>query len=111
MTLQDEVEQCLEKYPETRNSDIELTIRIWREFHEDEFREILSKNIDKDVLDRFKAVMMELPREDNVKRYRAEIQNVQKRLVPTDEKIAIKRKFKVEEWQKLLGYRQERIEW
>ncbi len=34
-TLKTKVEIVLEKFPETRNDDVALTIRIWRVFHKD----------------------------------------------------------------------------
>ena len=42
---------------------------------------------------------MEMPREDSIKRTRAMIQNKEKKFLPTNWKIAKKRKIKENEWR------------
>jgi hypothetical protein len=108
-TLKQEVEYVLENYPLTRNSDIDLTIRIWETYHQDKFAKILKTNQDKSAFEKMRLVMMELPREDNVKRIRAKFQNEMKVYLPTSEEVAKKRGFKVEEWRELLGYKQKSL--
>lgn len=91
ITLEQKVERTLTNYPETRNSDIELTIKIWENFH--------------DVKDTVQVrKMFDLPREDNIKRIRARIQNDQHRLLPTSEKVARQRKMNIAKWRERLGY-------
>lgn len=51
--------------------------------------------------------LYELPKEDNVKRIRATIQNQKNQFLPTDEVIRKKRQIKEEEWRKYLGYNPE----
>lgn len=97
--LYDQVEICLKNFEETRNSDIELTHRIWKEFYPGQIQYIGSRPAV------YLDSMFDLPREDNVKRVRANIQNVEKRFVPTDWKVAQARGFKVKaEWESFLGY-------
>lgn len=76
---------------ETRNSDIKLTHVIWQRYY--------------GVGDTIRlSQMYDLPREDNVKRIRAKIQNEEKLYPPTEWKIAKARGFKEQEWRDLLGY-------
>lgn len=96
--LKDKVEHVLEKYPDTRNSDVELTIKIWEEFHSNM---ILTERGVK--LIRLRA-LFELPREDNVKRVRAKIQNEEHRFLPTKLSIALKRGILEDVWRRELGY-------
>jgi|TARA_R100001530_G_scaffold116143_1_gene83171 hypothetical protein len=88
--LTKQVYDVLRDYPETRNSDIELTLRVWREFHG------VQDQIDP-------ALLFDLPREDNVKRIRARIQNEDREFVPTEWKIAKARGFEEDKWRELLN--------
>lgn len=95
MTLQQQIERTLEDYPETRNSDITLMIRIWETYYSDYM-----------VDGRFGLDdLYNLPREDNIKRIRARIQNVEKRLLPTSEEVVKKRRRNVNVWRTLMGYK------
>jgi hypothetical protein len=92
--LKNKVEYCLEHYPETRNSDIALTIKIWQVYY--------------GVGDTIAVEQLyNLSREDNVKRIRAHFQNDKGRFVPTVWAVAKQRNFKEEEWRRLLGYNPE----
>lgn len=91
-TLRNKILHCLEKYPSTRNSDIELTAKIWHDFHNSKIVEINSEQYIK-INDLF-----ELPREDHVKRIRAKIQNEEKKFLPL-EKIAKQRELLREDWR------------
>lgn len=98
-TLDTQVRYCLRVYADTRNSDIELTIRIWKTF----YPTALSKSATGQfyvALDK----LADLPREDNVKRVRAKIQNTEKLYLPTDAKVAKARGWEIHEWRKYLGY-------
>jgi len=97
--LYDKVEWCLKNYPDTRNSDIKLTIKIWENFdHLNERLPIMNVTAMENLL-------LDSAREDNVKRIRATIQNKERRLVPTDWKVAQARGFRIKgEWEKFLGY-------
>ena len=94
MRLPDKVLFCLENYPQTRNCDISLTIKIWEVYHQDKIN-----NGSVSLSD-----LYDLPREDNVKRYRAKIQNVEKLFLPTDPEVIKKRNIKEDEWREELGY-------
>lgn len=92
MELKKQVAKILQEYPETRNSDITLTIKIWQTFYGvGEIIEVKS--------------LYDLPREDNVKRIRAKFCEEKKRWAyPTSLQVALKRKIKEQEWRIALGY-------
>lgn len=69
-TLKSKVYRILEDYPETRNSDITLTTKIWRMF----YSHIVKVGEDGDYIAKLKD-LHQLPREDHIKRVRAQIQN------------------------------------
>lgn len=90
--LKDKVEDILCRFPQTRNSDIELTIKIWQIYHGvEEFINIHR--------------LFDLPREDSVKRMRAKIQNEEHKYLPMNWKIAKKRGIAKHIWEDALGYR------
>ncbi len=90
----------LENYPETRNSDIALTIKIWEEFYSN----ILFDNPMNGVKSVELRSLFELPREDNIKRCRAHWQNDKKMFLSTELKIALKRGILEDEWRVAIGY-------
>jgi len=92
-TLKGQVKFCLEQFPETRDSDIGLTIQIWLTF----YGEGGGGSIELKKL-------YELPREDNVKRVRAYFQNVKKICLPTNENVARARGINIDEWRVAMGY-------
>ena len=99
-TLVKKVEYVLEKFPETRNSDIELTIKIWDVFYPGR----ILKNKRDELLVRVRD-MFDLPREDNVKRIRARIQNEENRFLPTDIKVVRARRINEAVWRETMGYK------
>ena len=91
-TLKKEVKHVLQNWPETRNSDIALTIKVWQLFY----------GI-RDIVDLSK--LYDLPREDNVKRIRAKFcEQGFNWAYPSNWKIARARKIKEDEWRQKLGY-------
>lgn len=91
--LKDQVKKVLIDNPETRNSDITLTIEIWKKFYS------VGDNIPVGKL-------YDLPREDNVKRIRAKFcEQGYSWAMPTEEKIAKQRKINADIWRKALGYK------
>lgn len=64
--LKQMVEECLRNIPETRNSDIVLAIAIWRRYFPQRIRKGASGEEGVWLRD-----LIDLPREDNVKRIRA----------------------------------------
>lgn len=98
MTLKKQVEQILSKYPETRNSDIKLTLFIWREFYPTYLKMIDGRAYVKC------SDLFNLPREDNVKRIRAKF-NADNLYMPTDLDVIKQRGIKENLWRAELGYR------
>ncbi len=88
-TIKKQVEHCLQNYPETRNSDITLMIKVWKEFYGVSDR-ILTEDL------------YGLPREDNVKRIRAYF-NSKGLYYPTNEKVIRKRCIKENEWRQAIN--------
>jgi len=104
-TLKKKVEFCLRLFPETRDSDITLTHKIWTTF----FSQYVVKELDGFWVKL--EYMYLLPREDNVKRWRAKIQNPSGnypgKYPPTRLEVAVKRGWKEEIWRSNLGYNPE----
>ncbi len=98
-TLVQQVEFILSTIPESRNSDITLTTEIWKRYHQGS---MIKTEVGEAVLLRD---LFDLPREDNVKRVRAKIQNEERRYLPTDEKIFQERAKLSKEWRAFLGYK------
>lgn len=98
--LRDMVEERLQNDEETRNSDIKLTISVWRKYYPNYVLD--TSQGDKSGI--FLDALFILPREDNVKRIRAKIQNEEKKYLPTDPEVRKKRKISEEEWYDYLGY-------
>jgi hypothetical protein len=97
--LERQIVAVLKGDEQSRNSDIRLTQMIWYTFYRSHLKEV-----DGEYYVRMKS-MYDIPREDNIKRIRAKIQNVEHRYVPTDPKVALKRGFdNVTEWREYLGY-------
>ncbi len=94
--LKGQVDKTLRDYPVTRNSDITLMLFIWKLYYPqlliDDGKSVNLKEI------------YRLPREDNIKRVRAKIQNEEKKYWPTDEKVAQARGINAEEWKVAMGY-------
>lgn len=93
--LTEKVRYILERSPQARNSDVELTMQIWRYFYPEK---IIKTSDGKNAV--LLQDLFELPREDHVKRYRAKIQNEEFLFLPTVEKIAIQRKINADIWRK-----------
>jgi len=97
-TLTDRVEFCLRNYPETRDSDITLTIKIWKMFYLLFLRQDGNLNYMVPL-----ESLFELPREDNVKRVRAQF-NSKGQYYPTNWRVAEARGIKEDDWRVALGY-------
>lgn len=94
------VEDRLEHDERTRNSDITLTIAIWVKYYPEHVLD--TSRGEKTGI--FIDSLFKLPREDNVKRIRAKIQNEEKKFLPTDPEVRRKRGISEEEWYDYLGY-------
>lgn len=97
--LKQEILFILSEYPESRNSDIRLTNLIWWKFYNSK----VFQNETGDYCIRLKD-LYSVPREDNVKRIRAKIQNEEQRFLPTEWKVAKQRKINEESWRRAMGY-------
>lgn len=91
--LHDQVIACLEDMPETRNSDITLTIAIWRRFYP---QYVVDGSVQLSDL-------YTLPREDNIKRVRAKL-NADGKYYPSILEVALHRRIKEDDWRKFMGY-------
>lgn len=99
-TLKGKVEYCLRKYPETRNSDTKLTIKIWKEFYGEYINESPDSRFGYLNLDN----LGELPNYAGIKRIRAKFQNDQEKYLPTSWEVAKQRQFEEDEWRVAMGY-------
>jgi len=97
--LKKRVYYCLEHFQDTRNSDILLTIVLWREY----YPQFIKKGKD-DHLGIHLKNLFDLPREDNIKRARAYWQNTKHKFLPTDWSVAKQRKILQNEWRVAMGY-------
>lgn len=98
--LKDMVETVLKDVEITRNSDITLTVEIWKRYYPSD---VLTTSRG-EATGIFIEALYRLPREDNVKRIRAKIQNEEKKYLPTDPEVRKKRKISEEAWYDYLGY-------
>lgn len=96
--LEKQIRHILATDEKSRNSDIRLTQMVWWNHHRSKLHQINGR-VMVDVADLFT-----LPREDNIKRIRAKIQNDNKEFLPTDPAVAKKRGWQEDEWRKFLGY-------
>jgi len=92
--LKEKVLQGLIQCPEARDDDIKLTNWVWLNYYTDR----ISKNEQGEYVVRL-IDLYKLPREDNVKRIRAHIQNVEHNYLPTSEEVRKKRKISEQEWR------------
>ena len=99
--LKEQILATLERDEVSRNSDIRLTQVLWWTY----YRRYFTKDFANcDWCIRIQH-LSKLPREDHIARIRRVIQNDEKRFVPTDRSVAIKRGFdEVEAWRGYLGY-------
>jgi hypothetical protein len=94
LQIKKQVEDILQTIPETRNSDITLMIELWKRF----YSKLLKKGSTGEL-----GVWLEdlhrLPREDNIKRWRAKFQNDEGKYLPTLWSVAKQRKIEEEKWR------------
>jgi hypothetical protein len=95
-----QVKSMLSIFPDARNSDITLTIKLWENFYPSMIHNSERLGEVVRIIDLF-----DLPREDNIKRIRAKIQNEERLYLPTDIKVFVERARASDEWRKFLGYR------
>jgi len=103
--LKKKILNILKEFPETRNSDIALTIKVWKEYCPTKI--IYSQKYDDDFI-RLKDLFV-LPREDNIKRIRANIQSPKIKggmelYPPTSEEVARQRGFNMDDWHRVMAW-------
>lgn len=91
--LKEKILWILSEDEQSRNSDIRLTQMIWYKFHSNK----LLKLDDGTQAVRLKD-LFDLPREDNIKRLRAKIQNEEHKFLPTTMEVRKKRKINERIW-------------
>lgn len=89
----------LEAVPESRDSDIRLMIEVWRRYYPQRIKKGSTGEEGVWLKD-----LYDLPREDNVKRVRAQIQNVEHQFLPTSWSVAKQRKIEEDRWRVAMGY-------
>jgi hypothetical protein len=103
--LRKQVLEVLKNTPRSRDSDQYLTLCIWNRYYPQYIHEIVMRQNGgepkKVKLVSLSDIML-LPREDNVKRLRATIQNEDHLYLPTTLEVAKKRKIAEEVWRKYL---------
>lgn len=95
--LDKQVRTVLAEDEKSRNSDVRLTQVIWWKFYPN------SVGFHNDKAFVYLERMFELPREDNIKRIRAKIQNEEKLYLPTDRAVAKRRGWLEDEWRMYLN--------
>jgi|GEM_PF-1571091 len=98
--IKKQVLTVLHDVPKTRNSDIELTIEVWKRFYKEHL--ILGKDQKTHYISIYK--LFDLPREDIISRIRRKIQNEEQKYLPTSIKVFEARARKSKEWREYLGY-------
>jgi len=96
--LEKQIRHILSTDEKSRNSDIRLTQVLWWN-HYRAYMKMIDGKVYVNV-----AHLYDLPREDNIKRIRAKIQNDLKEYLPTDAKVAKKRGWEEDKWREYLGY-------
>lgn len=100
MNLKEQVIKILTDHPTARNSDIWLTCKLWATYYPSKIHRELGNGPQfvylKDIID--------LPREDNIKRIRAIIQNQEGTLLPTSLEVAMKRNINEQVWREYIKH-------
>ncbi len=103
--LKNEIYYCLQHFPETRNSDIELTIKIWKKFYSKYlFVRPTSTTQTNPTYWIDLESLWSIPSQDDIKRLRAKIQNpnpttnYQGMYPPTCWEVAKKRHWNEQQW-------------
>ena len=87
-TIRNQVERVLIENPKTRDDDKLLTVAVWQKFYLDPGRSFV-----------YLHEIHDLPSHDAIKRIRAKIQNVERRLVPTSPEVAKSRRMAETVWE------------
>lgn len=101
--LKQKIIERLTNVPQCRDSDQYLTLSIWSKYHSEK----MFKNQAGEICVRLRDIM-ELPREDNVKRIRAKL-NEEGLYLSENLEVLRKRKQLENEWRERLGYKRREI--
>lgn len=100
--LRKQILTILSSTPKARDSDQYLTLCIWNRFYPTRIFNV-EKTTPEGKIIKEKAIrlidIMEMPREDNIKRIRAIIQNEEKLFLPTSLEVAKQRKIEENDWR------------
>lgn len=99
-TLKGQVELILASDEASRNSDITLTIGVWKRFYPEKVRLMDGGVVEYVAL----QDLFDLPHESEIGRVRRVFQNDLYQYVPTDEAVAKARRINEEKWREALGY-------
>ena len=103
-SVKDQVEWCLRNIPETRNSDITLMIELWKRFYP---QRIFTNQRYAGSGGNMECITLkslyDLPREDNIKRVRAQF-NAEGKYYPMSWEVAKGRGIEEDKWRVSLGY-------
>lgn len=92
----------LKEFPKTRDNDVYLTLKFWLHY----YKSRLDLTDPKNPKVSFKDIM-DLPREEHIRRIRAIIQNEEHKFLPIDPQVRKQRKISEREWSNYL--QEERI--
>lgn len=92
------IETELSRNEKSRNDDRYLTLSIWWRYYPEHFIVYECKHYIK------ADAVLSLPREDNIKRLRAKIQNEEHKYLPTSAEVRKKRGISEEVWLKYCTY-------
>lgn len=95
-----QVESILQEFPETRDSDLLLMVKIWETFYKDYI--MVSSKTGAKAIDL--SNLSRVPQEEDIRKARNYIQKVEMRFLPKSAKIAKKRRIDMTLWrQKMFG--------
>lgn len=95
--LKAKVLHVLETFPQSRDCDQWLTLKIWSLY----YPKSIFRGEGGVQMVKLRDIM-ELPREDNVKRVRAIIQNVENKFLPTSLEVVRQRRINEELWKEYI---------
>ena len=93
LNLKSKVECILEVFPETRNCDKKLAVKVWEQYYPQFIR--TGANGQKGI---WLEDIIKLPSQDGIKRIRAILQNDENKYLPTTQKVARNRGISEEKW-------------
>lgn len=88
-TTKKQVEECLEKYPATRDNLMYLIISVWKNHHKEDFIDFLKKSImsmQEEVpgwMHKYDGSMFNLPKFESIRRTAQKVQNTEGKFPPS----------------------------